>query len=127
MYYNIKPVNDINDCVQCFKGETFFSLNLKLLKAYDKRMYDYFVEHTMTSEEKYLFKKALPKCFLKLWETDILGESVLDVKTCKKLMKFIDKHVYKRDFDVDCLWGALEWAVDRGVDITITASYTPFK
>ena len=132
MYYNIKPVNDENTCIQCFGGNTFKSLFRRLLKFYDSVLYTYLVVELDTALEitpidEYVFKKALPKCFRKLWEVETEGECVLSAKDCRKLMKVLANYGWLNDFDAECLYGALEWALYNNVDICIKASDTPFK
>ena len=132
MYYNIKPVNDENICIQCFGGHTFEGLFRRLLKSYDSVLYTYLVVKLNTAFEiapieGYVFKKALPKCFRKLWEVETKGECVLNAKDCRKLMKVLANYGWLNDFDAECLYGALEWALYNNVDICIKASDTPFK
>ena len=132
MYYNIKPVNDENTCIQCFGGNTFKSLFRRLLKFYDSVLYTYLVVELdtaleITSIDEYVFKKALPKCFRKLWEVETKGECVLNAKDCRKLMKVLANYGWLNDFDAECLYGALEWALYNNVDIYVKASDTPFK
>ena len=127
MYYNIKPVNDENICLGCFKRGHFSDLNSKLLRDYDEIMSDYVRSKILTPVEAHIFKKAVPKSFLKLWEAECAGETVLTVKDCEKLVKIIDKYSSLDDLDIDCLYGCLEWAIDKDVDICIKASDTPFK
>ena len=132
MYYNIKPVNDENTCIQCFGGNTFKSLFRRLLKFYDSVLYTYLVVELdtaleITSIDEYVFKKALPKCFRKLWEVETKGECVLNAKDCRKLMKVLANYGWLNDFDAECLYGALEWALYNNVDICVKASDTPFK
>ena len=132
MYYNIKPVNDENTCIQCFGGHTFEGLFRRLLKFYDSVLYTYLVVKLNTAFEitpidEYVFKKALPKCFRKLWEAETKGECVLNAKDCRKLMKVLANYGWLNDFDAECLYGALEWALYNNVDICVKASDTPFK
>ena len=132
MYYNIKPVNDENICIQCFGGHTFEGLFRRLLKSYDSVLYTYLVVELDTALEitpidEYVFKKALPKCFRKLWEAETEGECVLNAKDCRKLMKVLANYGWLNDFDAECLYGALERALYNNVDICVKASDTPFK
>ncbi len=132
MYYNFKPVNDENTCIQCFGGHTFEGLFRRLLKSYDSVLYTYLVvklntAFEITPIEGYVFKKALPKCFRKLWEVETKGECVLNAKDCRKLMKVLANYGWLNDFDAECLYGALEWALYNNVDICVKASDTPFK
>ena len=133
MYYNIKPVNDENICIQCFCGHTFEGLFRRLLKSYDKALYTYLITNFLNITfgtprvEGYVFKKALPKCFRKLWEVETEGECVLNAKDCRKLMKVLANYGWLNDFDAECLYGALEWALYNNVDICVKASDTPFK
>ena len=132
MYYNFKPVNDENTCIQCFGGHTFEGLFCRLLKSYDSVLYTYLVVELDTALEitpidEYVFKKALPKCFRKLWEVETKGECVLNAKDCRKLMKVLANYGWLNDFDAECLYGALEWALYNNVDICVKASDTPFK
>ena len=133
MYYNIKPVNDENTCIQCFGGHTFEGLFRRLLKSHDKALYTYLITNFLNRTfgtprvEWYVFKKALPKCFRKLWEVETEGECVLNAKDCRKLMKVLANYGWLSDFDAECLYGALEWALYNNVDICIKASDTPFK
>ena len=133
MYYNFKPVNDENTCIQCFAGDTFEGLFRRLLKSYDKALYTYLITNFLNITfgtprvEGYVFKKALPKCFRKLWEVETEGECVLNAKDCRKLMKVLANYGWINDFDAECLYGALEWALYNNVDICVKASDTPFK
>ena len=133
MYYNIKPVNDENICIQCFSGHTFEGLFRRLLKSYDKALYTYLITNFLNITfgtprvEGYVFKKALPKCFRKLWGVETEGECVLNAKDCRKLMKVLANYGWLNDFDAECLYGALEWALYNNVDICVKASDTPFK
>ena len=133
MYYNFKPVNDENTCIQCFGGDTFEGLFRRLLKSYDKALYTYLITNFLNITfgtprvEGYVFKKALPKCFRKLWEVETEGERVLNAKDCRKLMKVLANYGWLNDFDAECLYGALEWALYNNADIRVKASDTPFK
>ena len=138
MYYNFKPVNDENTCIQCFKGDTFIALFCRLLKFHDVLLYDYLSVNAdillkdgiFKKDEcvkRYVFKKALPKSFRKLWKAKTEGECVLNSKDCMKLMKVLANYDWYTDFDAECLYSALEWALYNEVDICVKASDTPFK
>lgn len=132
MYYNIKPVNDENICIQCFEGVIFRKLFRRLLKYYDKGLYTYLVVKLDTALEitpisEYVFKKALPKSFRKLWKAEKEGECVLNAKDCRRLIKVLANYGWLNDFDAECLYGTLEWALYNNVDICVKASDTPFK
>ena len=137
MYYNIKPVNDENTCIQCFAEDTFTALFCRLLKFHDVLLYDYlsvnfdiFKDMFLKRDEcirRYVFTKALPKSFRKLWKAKTEGECVLNAKDCKKLMKVLANYGWLNDFDAECLYGALEWSLYNKVDICVKASDTPFK
>lgn len=138
MYYNIKPVNDENTCIQCFAGDTFTALFCRLLKFHDVLLNIYLNANAdillkdgiFKKDEwvkRYVFKKALPKSFRKLWKAKTEGECVLNAKDCRKLMRVLANYGWLNDFDAECLYGALEWALYNNVDIYVKASDTPFK
>ena len=130
MYYNIKPVNDENYCIQCFNGKTYGDMMLRLLKDYDGTMFRYMRGKIggFDSDELYIFRKALPKCFLKLLDSQKNDVTTLKVKACRKLMRFIEKHSnIDADYDICCLYETLDWAIIKNIDICIKISDTPFK
>ena len=137
MYYNFKPVNDENTCIQCFAGDTFTALFCRLLEFYDVLLHEYLGANAdicknmfLTKDEcvrRYVFTKALPKSFRKLWKAKTEGECVLKAKDCMKLMKVLANYDWHTDFDAECLYSALEWALYNKVDICVKASDTPFK
>ena len=130
MYYNIKPVNDENICIQCFNEKTYGDMMLRLLKDYDSIMFRYMRGKIggFKDDELYIFKKALPKCFVKLVDAQKNDVTTLNVKTCEKLMKFIEKYSdIDADYDICCLYETLDYAIIKKVDICIKVSDTPFK
>ena len=130
MYYNIKPVNDENYCIQCFNEKTYGDMMLRLLKDYDSIMFRYMRGKIggLDSDELYIFRKALPKCFLKLVDSQKNDITTLKVKTCRKLMKFIEKHSnIDVDSDICYLYETLDYAIIKNIDICIKISDTPFK
>ena len=130
MYYNIKFVNDENTCIQCFNEKTYGDMMLRLLKDYDSIMFRYMRGKIggFDSDELYIFRKALPKCFLKLLDSQKNDVTTLKVKACRKLMKFIEKHSnIDADFDICCLYETLDYAIIENIDICIKISDTPFK
>ena len=68
MYYNFKFAHDETICIQCFNEKTYGDMMLRLLKDYDSTMFRYMRGKIggLDSDELYIFRKALPKCFLKL-------------------------------------------------------------
>lgn len=131
MYFNIKPVNYENTCIQCFGGDTFIALFCRLLEFHNKLLHDYLGSNCNIFKEDcvegYVFKKALPKSFRKLWKATKEGECVLNAKDCRKLMKVLANYGWLNDFDAECLYSALEWSLYNNVDICVKASDTPFK
>ena len=130
MYYNIKLVNDENTCIQCFNGKTYGDMMLRLLKDYDSTMFRYMRGKIggFDSDELYIFRKALPKCFLKLVDSQKNDVTTLKVKACRKLMRFIEKHSnIDADYDICCLYETLDYAIIENIDICIKISDTPFK
>ena len=130
MYYNIKPVNDENTCIQCFNGKTYGDMMLRLLKDYDSTMFRYMRGKIggFDSDELYIFRKALPKCYLKLLDVQKNDVTILKIKACGKLMKFIEKYSnIDADSDICYLYETLDYAIIKNVDICIKASDTPFK
>lgn len=130
MYYNFKFAHDETVCIQCFNEKTYGDMMLRLLKDYDSTMFKYMRGKIggLDSDELYIFRKALPKCFLKLLDSQKNDITTLKVKTCRKLMKFIEKHSnINVDSDICYLYETLDYAIIKNVDICIKASDTPFK
>lgn len=130
MYYNIKPVNDENTCIQCFNEKTYGGMMLRLLKDYDSIMFRYMRGKIggFDNDEFYIFRKALPKYFLKLLDSQKNDVTTLKVKACRKLMRLIEKHSnIDADYDICCLYETLEYAIIKNIDICIKISDTPFK
>lgn len=130
MYFNIKPVNDDSICIQCFNEKTYCDMMSRLLKDYDSIMFRYMKGKTsgFKDDEFHIFRKALPKCFLKLVDAQRNDVTTLKVKTCKKLMKFLEKYSdVDADSDICCLYETLDYAIIKNVDICIKISDTPFK
>ena len=130
MYYNFKFAHDETICIQCFNEKTYGDMMLRLLKDYDSTMFKYMRGKIggLDSDELYIFRKALPKCFLKLIDSQKNDITTLKVKTCKKLMKFIEKHSnIDVDTDICCLYDTSDWAIIENIDICIKISDTPFK
>ena len=103
---------------------------LRLLKDYDSTMFRYMRGKIggLDSDELYIFRKALPKCFLKLVDSQKNDITTLKVKTCRKLMKFIEKHSnIDVDSDICYLYETLDYAIIKNIDICIKISDTPFK
>ena len=130
MYYNFKFVNDENTCIQCFNEKTYGDMMLRLLKDYDSIMFRYMRGKIggFDSDELYIFRKALPKCFLKLLDSQKNDVTTLKVNACRKLMRFIEKHSnIDADYDICCLYETLDYAIIENIDICIIISDTPFK
>ena len=130
MYYNFKFAHDETICIQCFNEKTYGDMMLRLLKDYDSTMFRYMRGKIgrLDSDELYIFRKALPKCFLKLVDSQKNDITTLKVKTCRKLMKFIEKHSnIDVDSDICYLYETLDYAIIKNIDICIKISDTPFK
>ena len=130
MYYNFKFAHDETICIQCFNEKTYGDMMLRLLKDYDSTMFRYMRGKSggLDSDELYIFRKALPKCFLKLVDSQKNDITTLKVKTCRKLMKFIEKHSnIDVDSDICYLYETLDYAIIKNIDICIKISDTPFK
>ena len=130
MYYNFKFAHDETICIQCFNEKTYGDMMLRLLKDYDSTMFKYMRGKIggLDSDELYIFRKALPKCFLKLVDSQKNDITTLKVKTCRKLMKFIEKHSnIDVDSDICYLYETLDYAIIENIDICIKISDTPFK
>ena len=130
MYYIFKFAHDETICIQCFNEKTYGDMMLRLLKDYDSTMFRYMREKIggLDSDEFYIFRKALPKCFLKLVDSQKNDITTLKAKTCRKLMKFIEKHSnIDVDSDICYLYETLDYAIIKNIDICIKISDTPFK
>ena len=130
MYYNFKFAHDETICIQCFNEKTYGDMMLRLLKDYDSTMFRYMRGKIggLDSDELYIFRKALPKCFLKLVDSQKNDITTLKVKTCRKLMKFIEKHSnIDVDSDICYLYETLDYAIIKNIDICIKISDTSFK
>ena len=130
MYYNFKFAHDETICIQCFNEKTYGDMMLRLLKDYDSTMFRYMRGKIggLDSDELYIFRKALPKCFLKIVDYQKNEITTLKVKTCRKLMKFIEKHSnIDVDSDICYLYETLDYAIIKNIDICIKISDTPFK
>ena len=114
---------------------------MQRLKEHLKKAYETFQDSKLETEydpQNYTCLQIAEACYITLekacYDVGVVltkeekeGECVLNAKDCKKLMKVLANYGWLNDFDAECLYGALEWALYNNVDICVKASDTPFK